>query len=344
MASILKEIFTPHLSTLGFSRSRRTNQHAPCGLSYDMSPDLGTGSFWIYPIADSCVISMFQAVFKKTVSFRLSYPPFLYFGLFKNEREQIAKPNGWPSNGVTGYVGHGENDTVEMIENAAIRSVGIAMTRDFCENNLPQGRGNNFRSLVRAASRLDNTARVPELTTAFHQLASFRPDLSVAGMYYESKVMELLSYVLQWSLQADTPPVDIIPARDRAFLQKIESHLRDNYVSPAGLPELASMACMSQNKLTALFKRVHGQTITQYVQSLRLDRARELLLHSDLKIETIANRVGYRHHGSFTDLFKRATGTTPHEFRVCNPGKSAQTDSRLPEVLSPELLPRDATD
>jgi len=48
---------------------------------------------------------------------------------------------------------------------------------------------------------------------------------------------------------------------------------------------------------------------------LRLERAKELLLHTDMKIEKIANKVGFVNHNYFGQVFKRVTGMTPRQYR-----------------------------
>lgn len=56
-------------------------------------------------------------------------------------------------------------------------------------------------------------------------------------------------------------------------------------------------------------------TIMEYVQSLRLHKAKILLAESDAAIGQISEAVGYTQQGTFTDFFRRNTGLTPTEYR-----------------------------
>ncbi|MBU5439578.1 helix-turn-helix domain-containing protein [Tissierella sp. MSJ-40] len=51
------------------------------------------------------------------------------------------------------------------------------------------------------------------------------------------------------------------------------------------------------------------------MQSLRIEKAKDLILNFNQEIGEVANAVGYKFHGSFSEMFKRATDFTPNEFR-----------------------------
>jgi len=63
------------------------------------------------------------------------------------------------------------------------------------------------------------------------------------------------------------------------------------------------------------FQKAAGMTPLEYVHALRLERAKTLLETTELKLEQIAEKVGYEDTGFFSRLFRRAVGLTPVQYR-----------------------------
>ena len=81
------------------------------------------------------------------------------------------------------------------------------------------------------------------------------------------------------------------------------------------LTKLAGLAHMSDEHLRRLCRRQLGRTPMQQITFLRVQRAAELLEHSNDKVEVVANAVGYQNPFVFSTMFKKWTGWRPSEFR-----------------------------
>jgi AraC-like DNA-binding protein len=81
------------------------------------------------------------------------------------------------------------------------------------------------------------------------------------------------------------------------------------------LQELSSACNMSVTHLCRYFKKVTGQTITEYIKRYRIDRAKELLVEDEKSITWIAYEVGFESHSYFDRIFHDVTKLTPQEFR-----------------------------
>ncbi len=79
--------------------------------------------------------------------------------------------------------------------------------------------------------------------------------------------------------------------------------------------ELASMLAMSRRNLERRFKIATGNSVLEYAQRLRIERAKKSLESSLLSISEIAETVGYTDSASFRRLFTRSTGMNPSEYR-----------------------------
>ena len=81
------------------------------------------------------------------------------------------------------------------------------------------------------------------------------------------------------------------------------------------LQDVAQAVGMSNSRFSTVFAQQSGKTFTEYLTSLRLSRAKELLRTTDMKSAQIAFEVGYNDAHYFSYLFKKSTGITPGEYR-----------------------------
>ncbi len=71
----------------------------------------------------------------------------------------------------------------------------------------------------------------------------------------------------------------------------------------------------SYEHLARVFRQQYGLTPMGYIQSIRIERAKHLLQHTEMKVLAIAEAVGYQDAAYFTQLFKRHTHLSPGKFR-----------------------------
>lgn len=81
------------------------------------------------------------------------------------------------------------------------------------------------------------------------------------------------------------------------------------------LSALADMQNISPGYLSTLFKKEVGQTLTDYVNSRRVEQAARMLRSGTLQVQTVAQYCGIPDVNYFSKLFKRYIGVTPKEFR-----------------------------
>jgi YesN/AraC family two-component response regulator len=82
------------------------------------------------------------------------------------------------------------------------------------------------------------------------------------------------------------------------------------------LSALADMQNISPGYLSTLFKKEVGQTLTDYVNSRRVEQAASMLRSGTLQVQTVAQYCGVPDVNYFSKLFKRYTGVSPKEFRA----------------------------
>lgn len=91
--------------------------------------------------------------------------------------------------------------------------------------------------------------------------------------------------------------------------------IRASLASPITAAQAAEAAGMSERHFYRLFAKATGLAFSPYVQRLRIERSCELLRHTRLSVQEIAETVGYQDRGHFLDVFKKITGLAPRAYR-----------------------------
>ena len=117
--------------------------------------------------------------------------------------------------------------------------------------------------------------------------------------------------------------------RIKEIIAKVDNHISE----PLTIPELAASVSVSVSHFQRLFKKELRICAVKYIRNRRLEKARELLETSHLRIKEIRVRVGATNEAHFMHGFKRKFGETPGNYRknYLNDGNGqqiAQMDSK----------------
>ena len=99
----------------------------------------------------------------------------------------------------------------------------------------------------------------------------------------------------------------------------IDSHYMDEEIS---LNTVANVANVSSNHFSALFSQNMGQTFIEYLTTLRMNKAKELLRCTGMRSSEIAGEIGYKDAHYFSYLFKKTQGMTPSDYRKAREEKA----------------------
>lgn len=106
--------------------------------------------------------------------------------------------------------------------------------------------------------------------------------------------------------------------RDIQIISAIKQYVHENYAGHIEIPEVASHVYLSPTYLGLLFKQQTGQTFSEYLTEVRMQKAKELLSDYKLSIKEISHRIGYKDIKYFSKLFKKTIGLKPTEYRKIN--------------------------
>lgn len=117
------------------------------------------------------------------------------------------------------------------------------------------------------------------------------------------------------SPQLEPSTVTFTNADDKFFKEAIniiESHMDDEEF---GVPDLVKELGLSRTLVFEKFKALIGQTPNEFIQTIRLKRAAQMLLDSNLKISEIAYQVGFSNPKYFTKMFQKQFGVVPSKYK-----------------------------
>jgi len=121
-------------------------------------------------------------------------------------------------------------------------------------------------------------------------------------------IQRLTEQWCQLSLTRDKRPV-------RLVVKKACDYVEKNYMQEISLSHIAEYVGLSVSHFSALFKQHTNDSFINYLNQIRIQKAKELLLEPDLKIYQVAEIVGFSSVPYFNRVFKNVTGWSPNEYR-----------------------------
>ncbi|HHV97282.1 MAG TPA: helix-turn-helix transcriptional regulator [Clostridiaceae bacterium] len=107
-------------------------------------------------------------------------------------------------------------------------------------------------------------------------------------------------------------------SRTSEVIKSAINYIIDNINSDITLNDIAEHVSLSPNYLSKIFKDETGKNIQDFITQERMERAKKLLLSTNMKIEEISFEVGYNNTAYFIRRFKEMYGKTPKKFRELN--------------------------
>lgn len=102
---------------------------------------------------------------------------------------------------------------------------------------------------------------------------------------------------------------------DDAIIARCQTWIADNYRTPAPVAAMVRLSALPERSFKRRFAAATGMAPLEYVHTLRLEEAKQMLEATDAPIEAIANEVGYEDAGFFARLFRRSVDLTPGQYR-----------------------------
>lgn len=208
----------------------------------------------------------------------------------------------------------------ECISSGHHLAVQIIVHRDALQRLYPQD--GQLPAVIRAFLANQLHHRVAKQLTCGPALIRCLEDLqncSLTGrnrwLFFRSKGVEILCHAFE-ALEGedDIDSAEPSPLIERAVI-KAKNLLKEQFVAPPSLDDLARQVGLSRSNLCVGFNRVTGQSVFSFVTELRMQHALAMLNRRDIPITEIAYAVGYHYPSSFTVAVQRRFGASPSELR-----------------------------
>ncbi len=181
-----------------------------------------------------------------------------------------------------------------------------------------------FRRCAYDAGLPDSTALVERITivdpTLFHlvdMLTADGTDASTDDMFREQCAVLICTHLVRRHSRRDVvEQADVATGLAGWQLRRIQEYMHEHLHAPLTLRDIAAQVTLSRHYVCTAFRHSTGFTPYEYLTTLRISRAKQLLTATRQSVSDIAAAVGYGTPSAFTASFRRATGTTPSRFRA----------------------------
>ena len=104
----------------------------------------------------------------------------------------------------------------------------------------------------------------------------------------------------------------------RKVLDRVDAYVQKNYMEKMSLKSLGELFYVNNVYLGQLYKKKYGMSFRDYLNNLRMEKAEELLLGTNLRIYAIAEAVGFGKAEYFINKFVQLHNMTPNQYRIRN--------------------------
>ncbi len=103
--------------------------------------------------------------------------------------------------------------------------------------------------------------------------------------------------------------------RHEDIIKKVYEYIRKNYMLKISLNGISEDVNLSVSYLSKIFKEETGKSISETINTVRIENAKLLLLNNNIALIEVSFLAGFEDQSYFTKVFKRNTGITPGKFR-----------------------------
>lgn len=131
----------------------------------------------------------------------------------------------------------------------------------------------------------------------------------------KSKTMYKIKEIFEKLIRVMTDVISNKKTTKNQIVEQVNRYIQKNHKKNITLQEMSRELFLSSSYLSRAYKKRAGKTITDAIHKYRIDKAKELLTTSDLKIYEIGIEIGIEDSAYFARIFMKYVGYTPTEYR-----------------------------
>lgn len=123
--------------------------------------------------------------------------------------------------------------------------------------------------------------------------------------------------LIDWHAIGQQPYARLARSRqsEDAVIARCQEWIAENYAHAAPVAQMTRLSGLAERSFARRFQQATGMAPLEYVHTLRLEEAKQMLESGEDSVEAIANDVGYEDAAFFSRLFRRKVGLTPVQYR-----------------------------
>lgn len=123
--------------------------------------------------------------------------------------------------------------------------------------------------------------------------------------------------LIDWHAIGQQPFARLARSRqvEDAVIARCQAWIAEHYAEPAPVAAMVQLSGLAERSFKRRFQQATGMSPLEYVHTVRLEEAKQMLESGTLPVEAIANEVGYEDAGFFSRLFRRQVSLTPAQYR-----------------------------
>ena len=111
---------------------------------------------------------------------------------------------------------------------------------------------------------------------------------------------------------------ELVSVKIERMLSKMDRYIESHLAEPFTIQDICETLQISRSKLYVISKQYYGMGISEYIKKKRLEKAKKLLMETELSIGEIAILIGISDYNYFYKVFKKETNISPGQFKSMN--------------------------
>ena len=156
----------------------------------------------------------------------------------------------------------------------------------------------------------------PQIQLILHNIIQCKRSGYLKKMYLEAKVIELLmlqTEAFETRFSSNDCNCLFSSKKDVEKIQAVKELINEEPNNAFTLNGLAKKTGLNTFKLKKGFKALYGQTVFGYINDLKMEKARQLLLDKNISVKEVAYLCGYNSPNNFSTAFKKKYGLSPNQ-------------------------------
>lgn len=137
----------------------------------------------------------------------------------------------------------------------------------------------------------------------------------ISAMIYQCMHVHEYADIMQRVISCTTDYIGNAVSKKNMLIQECEKYIGENFEKNITVADISRSIGTSPSYLSRIFKEATGSTIIHAISRKKIDKAKEYLLLTDMKIYEIADALGFENTTYFSHFFKKHEGISPKDFK-----------------------------